>query len=179
MPLTDSHVSFINRAYDALVESAYAAVVTQTRLAPYFDAITLVIDETGIRFDTTGLSDLLAAKRVANERDAFIDLVELNRCASATLSATGVDGTAMLRSWIDSLPAASPIRADLLAIDVLTGAATSGTERDDLYIGDANANTFSGGAGDDLMDAGLFGTGSGQEPTPTPSSSAQASPPPA
>jgi hypothetical protein len=36
-----------------LKSSVYAALVTQTRLKPYLDSIGLVVDEAGVRFDTT------------------------------------------------------------------------------------------------------------------------------
>jgi hypothetical protein len=45
----------INQAYDALKTSVYGALVVQTRLKPYLDSIELVIDEAGVRFDTTAL----------------------------------------------------------------------------------------------------------------------------
>jgi hypothetical protein len=50
---SDQQADFINQAYDALKGSVYGALVTQTRLKPYLDSIGLVIDESGVRFDTT------------------------------------------------------------------------------------------------------------------------------
>ena len=126
----------------------------QTRLAPYLDTIDLVIDDTGIRFDSAPLAALLEAKRGTDERNALVDLVELNRYSTATLRAVGFDSIAKLRSWVDALPAASSLRADLTALDVLGVSSSAGSARRDIFLGDANANSFSAGDDDDLVDGG-------------------------
>ena len=46
-------------AYAALKDSVYGALVLQTRLRPYLDAVDLIIDQSGIRFDTTAVQTLL------------------------------------------------------------------------------------------------------------------------
>ena len=48
--------SLMLAAYEALRDSVYAALVVQTRLKPYLNSIELVIDETGMRLDTRGVS---------------------------------------------------------------------------------------------------------------------------
>jgi len=42
-------------------------------------------------------------------------------------------------------------------LDVFVGAATTGTGRIDLYVGDANANNFSAGAGNDRVSSAPLG----------------------
>ena len=128
----------------------YSALVLQTRLKPYLDAIELTIDERGIGFDATALATKLDAYRSASEREALIDLVELNRYALPTLQAVGFAGLDTLRGWIEGLPAGSSLRADLAALNVYAGAATAGSAQGDIYLGDASGNTFSGAAGDDI-----------------------------
>ncbi len=140
-------------AYDALRESVYAALVVQTRLEPFLDAVELVIDENGIRFDTAAVGALFASRRAADERNAFIDLVEFNQYAQTSAAATGFDSVTLLRSWIDSLPADSPIRSDLATLHVLGAGATSGSAHHDIYFGDDGASSFAGGIGDDVIDA--------------------------
>ncbi|GAA4351447.1 hypothetical protein GCM10023165_39660 [Variovorax defluvii] len=54
-----AQLALLQQSYDALKESVYSALVLQTRLKPYLDAIELTIDENGIRFDTTALASLL------------------------------------------------------------------------------------------------------------------------
>ncbi|VTU27028.1 Cyclolysin [Variovorax sp. PBL-H6] len=147
-----AQLALLQQSYDALKESIYSALVLQTRLEPYLDAIELTIDENGLRFDTTALAGLLDQRRTVSERDAFSDLVELNRFAQPTLQAVGFAGLETLRGWVEALPAGSALRTELAALNVYAGATTSGTAKSDIYLGDANGNSFSGGAGDDMAD---------------------------
>ncbi len=48
-------VDLLMQAYAALREGVYQALVMQTRMKPYLDAVELVIDESGIRFDATAM----------------------------------------------------------------------------------------------------------------------------
>jgi hypothetical protein len=144
----------LDDAYQALRNSVYGALAVQTRLRPYLDSIELVIDEQGIRFDTTALGTMLQSRHTSEARNALIDLVELQRYAGATLDAVGFDGVARLREWIDAVPADDPLRQELAALDVLSGNATTGSSRADIFLGDASDNSFSGGAGHDLLDGG-------------------------
>ena len=118
----------VGQAYDALKQSVYGAMVVQTRLKPYLDRIELVVDATGIRFDTTALSALLESRKVTDERNALLDLVDLGHSASPTLLAVGFIPTQRLRVWVDALPAASPLRAELASVDVYTGYPFSSTD---------------------------------------------------
>ncbi|WP_162573208.1 calcium-binding protein [Variovorax sp. PBL-H6] len=149
-----AQLTLLQQSYDALKESIYGALVLQTRLKPYLDAIELTIDENGIRFDTTALAGLLDQRKAAGDREAIIDLVELNRFALPTLQAVGFAGLDQLRGWVEALPAGSALRTELASLNVYAGAATSGTAKPDIYLGDANANSFSGGAGNDIADGG-------------------------
>ena len=47
--------ALLEASYTALRESVYAALVMQTRLKPYLDAISLSIDESGISLDFSGM----------------------------------------------------------------------------------------------------------------------------
>ena len=154
--LAPEQVVALNASYDALRESVYSALAIQTRLKPYFDAVNLMIDEQGLRFDSANLAVQLEARRVTDPRNALIDLVDLNRYSHATLQAVGFDGMGLLRHWIEALPADSPLQADLSALRVLSAAdgTSVGTAHDDIYFGDANANNFHGGEGNDLIDGG-------------------------
>jgi len=90
----------------------YASLVVQTRLQPYLDSIELVIDESGVRFDTTGLAASLDAASAADENKAIVDLAELLRFLGSTLDAVGFDGVGKLKGWVEALPAGSPVPAE-------------------------------------------------------------------
>jgi Ca2+-binding RTX toxin-like protein len=149
--ISDQQVAAINAAYEALRESVYEAILLQTRLRPYLDSINLAIDDTGIHFDPAPLAAKLDAYKAGDERNAFIDLVELNKYAAQTLQAVGFNGLDKLAGWLSALSATSALRAELQALDVFSGAAPTGTGRTDLYFGDAANNTFGAGDGNDAL----------------------------
>ncbi|MEI7464365.1 MAG: calcium-binding protein, partial [Burkholderiales bacterium] len=139
-------------SYDSLSTSVYLSLVAQTRLKPYLAGIELVVDASGARLDTTKLTAALDATKAASERNGILDLAELIRNEGSTLAAVGFDSTSKLNSWVSALPASSPIRVDLIALNVFAGATTAGTERNDVYLGTAAAESFSGNGGNDLID---------------------------
>ena len=140
-------------SYDSLSTSVYLSLVTQTRLKPYLAGIELVVDASGARLDTSALASLLDTRKVANEREAAIDLVELLLCASPTLQATGFDGLNRLRTWVDAMPVSSPVRAYLSSLGVGWGNA-AGTNGADILLGDGAGNSLVGHDGNDLIAGG-------------------------
>ncbi|WP_434802843.1 calcium-binding protein, partial [Paracidovorax cattleyae] len=152
--LSTTQLELLAQSYEQLRESVYAALVTQTRLRPYLDSVELVVDEKGVRFDTSALSSMLDAKKGASERDAIIDLVELNRYQGKLLDAVGFDVAKSLSDWVYALPEGSALRAEIEAFHVYLAGVAQGTSGADIYLGDQTANIFAGGAGDDLMRGG-------------------------
>ncbi|MCE2746599.1 MAG: RTX toxin, partial [Burkholderiales bacterium] len=147
-------VALLQNAYNAIKESVYGALVVQTRLKPYLDAINLEIKDTGIRFDLTQFNATLAAAKNADLLNALIDLVELVKYQSRTLQSVGFDGTETLREWIAPLSANSPLLAELATLGLIAGDVSTGTNNDDIYVGNTNNNTFNAGQGDDTLDGG-------------------------
>ncbi|WOB05896.1 calcium-binding protein [Piscinibacter gummiphilus] len=152
--LATQQIHSINQAYEALTSSVYEALVLQTRLKPYLDCITPVVDQAGLHFDTSTLSGKLDDQKLADERKALIDLIELTKYANGALELTGFDAVGLLRSWVDSLGAESALRAELLSLDLYSPAVSVGSSRADIYFGDASSNVFSAKSGDDLLDGG-------------------------
>jgi Ca2+-binding RTX toxin-like protein len=154
MTITHEQRVLIDEAYTALQEGVYQALALQTRLRPYLDSIDLVIDQNGIRFDTTALQTLLSTTYSAAPQKGLEDFVELVKFATPTLNAVGLAAMPMLRTWVDAIPANSPLRATLANLNVSTGAGLTGTSAIDVFFGDAGNNTANGGAGADLLDGG-------------------------
>ncbi|MET3459277.1 calcium-binding protein, partial [Variovorax atrisoli] len=151
-----AQLALLQQSYDALKESVYGALVMQTRLKPYVDSIGVEVDENGnaVRINTSELLAKLNGNKELNFRDALIDLIELNRYALPTLQAVGFDSFTILREWIDVLPAEAALRTELASLNVYVDAATSGTAKDDIYIGNGSSNNFGAGAGNDILDGG-------------------------
>ena len=162
--LNGARQSLLQSAWTALEESVYPALALQTRLKPYLDGIELVIDQAGLHFDASGVLAALSARKAVSEREAYLDLMELNLFAQPALLATGFDGMGTLRSWMATLVADSPLRAELAALGLVLSPAANGTSKSDIYLGDAGNNEFnaghandmlSGSAGNDLLQGGL------------------------
>ncbi|WP_421564455.1 calcium-binding protein, partial [Paracidovorax sp. MALMAid1276] len=148
--LAQAQIDLLNQSYDQLRESVYGALVMQTRLAPYMETIGLVVDETGIHFDTTQLAAALDQAIASNARTGLIDLIELNRYAGYTLRAVGFDGLGALRQEIHSGAVSASELAELrVYLEGDTGSASA-----DVFIGDASDNSFHGRAGNDILDGG-------------------------
>jgi hypothetical protein len=60
--LSQAQVDYINLAYDALIESTYQALATQTRLAAYMDQVELTFDA-GEREIVDDVADERASRR--------------------------------------------------------------------------------------------------------------------
>jgi hypothetical protein len=145
----------LESAWESLQDSVYGGLVVQTRLWPYLDGISLVVEEDRVSFDTTELNNRLDNAHAANQRDGLIDLIELNRFAQTTLQATGFEAIGKLQGWVDALESDSPLRTELSALRVFSSNAAGGTVFSDVYFGDATApNSFAGGDGDDAVAGG-------------------------
>ena len=149
-----AQAALLQQAYTALKDSVYEALTLQTRLKPYLSAVTLTVDEQGLRFDSTGLVALLQARYASQPQCAIEDLVELNRFAGTPLHGIDFYPVEILRAWKDALPANDPLHAVFAQLQVLDAATFLGTDRADIYLGDAAGNVFSAGAGDDVLDGG-------------------------
>ncbi|MDB5877404.1 MAG: hypothetical protein JWQ41_818, partial [Variovorax sp.] len=142
-------------SYDALKESVYNALALQTRLKPYLDSIELTIGENGAGFDSSALMTRLSESKNSNEREAILDLADLNGLAGDTLKAVGFGGFQLLGSWLDTLSETSPLRVELAGLSYLANvSAGTGTGADDMYLGNASSNSFNAGEGDDRIYGG-------------------------
>ncbi|MDI1350342.1 calcium-binding protein [Aquabacterium sp.] len=144
----------LNAAYDALRESVYGALTIQTRLKPYFDAISLSVSDQGLQFNTTGVRSRLFATSSSSPETAITDLVDLYQFTSGTMNTVGFNGLATMRTLVEQLPANSPIKAKLAGFGILQADSSTGTSSLNFFLGDGYANTFGGGAGDDLLGGG-------------------------
>ncbi|WP_281272934.1 calcium-binding protein, partial [Hydrogenophaga borbori] len=82
-------VAFLQQAYQALKESVYGALVMQTRLKPYLDAVELTVDGNGVHFDTSGLQALALQGAQTDALNAIKDLTDLRRYGNEVLKGVG------------------------------------------------------------------------------------------
>lgn len=138
----------LGESWAALESSVYGALALQTRLKPYLDRIDLVIDETGMRWDGSGVQALLTERHGVDARQALLDLADLSVHAEAPLTAAGVDAQELLRTWVAELPARSPVLGELHEMGL---ALNFGTVANDWLEGTASADQLHGAGGDDEL----------------------------
>jgi predicted HicB family RNase H-like nuclease len=114
--VSKEQVAAIDSAYTALGESVFQALVIQTRLRPYLDAIDVVFEEDSIRFDTAAMHARLLARQAESPSAGLADLIDLVRLTFPTLEAVGCAEFPSL-SWLASTPgeALAGIRAVVAA----------------------------------------------------------------
>ena len=142
-------------AYEALKSSVYSALVTQTRLAPYLDAIELVIDENGVRFDAAVATALVQTKASTDAYNAVADLIDLKKHVDSALDAVGWEAYETLNSVLSGTTMTTQIQSMLNAERIFwvgaTGTSYSVTGTGASVVGNANANTLTGSTGNDSL----------------------------
>jgi VCBS repeat-containing protein len=99
--LSTNQFGQLNNNFNALKDSVYGSLVSQTRLKPYFDAISLEVTRDGIIHDFSSMNSLLESARQSNLKYALYDMVDLNRYAGKRLYSLGWDGADRLRTWAE------------------------------------------------------------------------------
>lgn len=143
----------LQESWMALEDSVYGALAVQTRLKPYLDAIDLMIDGTGVRWDGSSLESLLIERRDVDLHQALFDLADLTMHASAYMSASGVDAQFLLRTWMSDLSEGSHLPGALRQRGLGLGFGTAASER---LGGTSGADAIYGAGGDDEL-LGLAG----------------------
>jgi Ca2+-binding RTX toxin-like protein len=151
--LSQAQVDFIAQAYAALQDSIYGALLLQTRLRPYLEAVQIGLDAQGAYFDASALTTKLDVAFASNPQAAFEDLADLTHYGQSTIAAIDYDGMAKLSTWIANLPVDSPIRNEFTDLHIVTSS-SSATSGDDLYFGSAGNDALAAGSGNDQVDAG-------------------------
>jgi len=151
----------LDNAYAILRQSVYDALVQQTRLRPYMDAIELVIDENGLSLDFGAMHALLADKKAVDPLGAWADLVEIHHFSGPMLAANGGARLDWVHGWLQEAlanPALAAAAAQLqteLGVKLADGGAVlAGGSVRDILFGGAAGELITAGNGNDLVSAG-------------------------
>ncbi|HLO62595.1 MAG TPA: putative Ig domain-containing protein, partial [Azonexus sp.] len=169
----------LGQAYDALRDSVYQALLPQTRLKPYLDAIGLTLDANGnFQLDFGAVQSAFDAQAGGNPGKAVGDLIEFNRYGQTLFAGTAweTQGWEALGAMLRNTAITPDIRATLAEFNVMVdgqGAFLSsgsghaggtsggiqmglsmdltGTQRDDVLIAKDGGSTMDGGYGNDVL----------------------------
>jgi len=151
--LSAAQITLLNSSFYNLKESVYGGLITQTRLEPYFDAISLTVTDDGIDLDLSGLNALLDSAKQTDAVNALYDLIELNRYGGTRLYSMGWDGVDRLRTWTEQASGNAELQAVLSEMRVTLGSGyLPGTTNADTIFGQGGNDTLTGNNGDDLLD---------------------------
>ncbi len=156
---SSNQIDLISNAYDALKESIYQALLFQTRLKPYTDAVTLKPSQNGgVQLDFDGLNLLIEQNVSADKVAGVTDLVELMKYRGSSYMRFGwtVD-TSQIKDSLSTLTTEEIAQLSENGIEYITdGSGTTGDSTTTSFTVDGDAGTsIVGGDGVDL----LFGAG--------------------
>jgi VCBS repeat-containing protein len=148
---------FLNRAYDALRESVYQNLLTQTRLKPYLQAVDFHIANGQFSYDFTRLHAMFDQAFQQNPEKAIVDLVEFNRVLANDYANTTwqVEGWQLAADMLRNTPMTSTLQQYLKELNVGMDGHPGLTLRDEselLVAGDPSAS--SGQAQGSMLNAG-------------------------
>ncbi|WP_349306750.1 calcium-binding protein, partial [Chitinivorax sp. B] len=172
LALAKGQVDSLKASYQLLLQGVYDALLPETLLRPYWEAIQRVQGEGRSSLDLTGMNKLLTDKYTTDKAGAIADLVDLNRMLGHQLYTLGWDGLNTLSTWLkeaETNPGLVKALSDLgvnlthnaanaMVPSVLTAMDTAltltGGLQGDLLLGGSQADTLSGGDGDDVLHGG-------------------------
>ncbi len=153
-------LDFLQQSYDALKESVYDSLLLQTRLRPYIDSVTMMIDSGGIYLNFTEMNALLAQLHSSNPAVAIGDILDLRRVLGDTLTSEGWAGLEMLGDWLTvdaSNPAVLATLAEFGYSGIrlnANGALVESDSHSEMVVGKIGNDLLLGNAGNDLLIAG-------------------------
>ena len=130
------NLNLLNQSYNALSHSVYEALVLQTRLKPYLDAISFNVTASGNVLDFSGLDAKLDAHKNLDQANALIDLIELNQYSSSIIK-MGWNGMSKMRSLIEEASVNPAIQQLLTEMKVQLGSGNfDGVDRSGCIVGE-------------------------------------------
>ena len=158
------------KVYDTFFEGAYRTLASQTRLKPYFDAISIQFIDDQIGFDFSQATVLMQDRFETDEISATADLVDLLR-GESIFAENRADFLPMLSTWLGQIDAGGLGEAfgALFSgkVSLSDGVWTLGFESDadgglwqvgsnlaDVIAGNAADDYLYGGAGNDTLNGG-------------------------
>ncbi|MCL6417526.1 hypothetical protein MIB92_17835, partial [Aestuariirhabdus sp. Z084] len=138
----------IDRAYESLKSSIYNALLVQTRLQSYTEAVSLSVEGGEFTFDFSAMEDVFITTLEGNN-EAVYDLFELAEIVNKG-DAQSWNLKEFITSNLDSLPALQALGSSTYN----NSQYIIGSNLDDVLSGDAQSNLILGGTGDDTIHAG-------------------------
>jgi len=160
LAINPEQAALLDKAYQTLLDSIYEALLPQTRLKPYLDAISLRLTDTNIELDYSGIIQQLNSTSQNNAVEAVLIGFELKDILTDSV----FDQLFRVErpKWIASLDSEQLTELN----QHLRSSWFSNKNNESIYIGTDKNNSFKeysskssgfyGGAGDDILSAGKY-----------------------
>ena len=159
----------LQQSYNALKDSVYQSLILQTRLKPLLDDIGITVTSSGVSLDYSALHAEFDTRIAADAAAGFTDLVEFNRAAGRLVDdSIDRDGWTYFTDKLAAQSMTPALAATLAGVGVFVkgqvGYVSTGSDADDVIVGDGGTDALSGfkgrdvligGAGNDTLDGGL------------------------
>ena len=145
-----AQVDLLQQTFDALRDSVYGALVLQTRLLPYIDAVAISLNADGsLGRDFSGVEELFSQRFQTDPVNAVIELAELVRYRGREFMFSGWNALNFLEEAITSADITPELQSALTSIGYSGSEAF--TSRSDIVFGSDTADTYLAGEGDDIV----------------------------
>jgi len=177
--LFEERKMFLNQAWDIIRQSVYDALLLQTRLSPYLEAVALTLEDPHIDYeaarmadpdfdadleggeatiDFTGTYAYFTTRYGESPGEAVRDLLDLQRISGSILNNMGWNGLGQLRGWLADSVSTNDAALQATLISALAdfgypGLRTrgDGTWASEAIIGADAGSVMNGNSGDDLI----------------------------
>jgi len=162
LTINPEQAALLDKAYQTLLDSVYEALLPQTRLKPYLDAISLKLTDTGISFDYSAVIQQLDVANKSNTVESILVSFELQHFINDDHLTRSLQ---FQRSqWINYLNTEQSVELNKYINDVwfsnkINSYIYIGTNEDDVLRGNYSSNNeLYGGDGNDILSVGLYST---------------------
>ena len=153
--LEQGQLDLMEQAYAQLQRSVYGSIVTQTRLARYFDSIEIHLSDTTVSWNTDALQSQIEALRALDPKAALFDVLELALFGGAAFATPQWNPWTQFAGMYSAYEGDGSVRQGMAAFMELVGTGTyvRGTAADWINAS-PNSDFLNVGAGDNVVFAG-------------------------
>jgi len=155
---TQDQLNLLNQSYEALRESVYSALLSQTRFKLLMNQIGVVIENGNFSYDYSGVEQYFQDLITQNAAQGMSDLIEFNRYIGNHLSNFGWGGNDIMVNYIRSLSVTPELKTIYDELGVLisgqAGYTNRGSAKSEIIMAGNDGDSIYGNGGNDVIVGG-------------------------
>ncbi len=155
IPPMPGGMSYFESFWQRLVNDSTNNLMPSLRLSQYFDLVSLNISATGITVGFDALNASMTQAMATNTYEGAALFLDLYRAYGEKFNQMGWNGTEQLRSLMQRGVTDLDVRNAFVVTGLnfyAAGGATTGSDNNDVFVGDTSNNSFTAGTGNDILD---------------------------